>query len=116
MKNVIQHGVDREDFDNAGGDAIVSGQLIALGTLKNIVACSTGDIPAEGKGTIAKNVIVKVPKVAGTALARGDSFKVGTAGNTVEAHSAGDTAQVLNAYVHKTAADVATTVEIVIRP
>lgn len=114
MKNVIQYKTDRLDYENETGNDIGSGQLVPLNDDGTLVMIASGDIADGSKGVLARDIVVTVPKVAAGEIAKGTRFKVGTAGNTVQAVTAGETALVMNAFAYRTAGDGDETAQIVV--
>lgn len=114
MKKVIQYGTKELDYTNATGSTIAPDQIVPIDSAKTLIAISQDSIAHGSKGVLKRDIIITVPKVASGEIAVGTQFKIGTAGNTVQAVTAGETALVRNAWAHETAADGSTTANIVV--
>jgi len=114
MKNLIQDGLKRLDYTNGTGVAISAGDIVAFGAAKNIAGIATNDIAIAGEGALAFDVIVNVPKVATGEIALGAEMKLGTAANTVQIATAGDTGILRNVTAYATALTGEETIKVIV--
>ena len=114
MKNLIQDGLKRIDYTNDTSADISAGDIVAFGAAKTTAGIATNDIADGEDGALAFDVIVNVPKVATGEIALGAQMKLGTAANTVEAATAGDTAILRNVTAYETALTGSETISVIV--